>query len=708
MSLDKIFAPASARAADRMADRAAERIAGGAADRADRADRAAARDDRAARRAARRASDRPEFSALLALIAGAGTKVRADLLRQLPAEGVSLLDKLLEDPSSGVDGATLLSGADGGDAGQAADALRYGLLQERAVDPADAGGLLRQSLATSLPSASASAQSPHAPTTDDMELPAFGRDPADHARVARMLGRIASERGLSVEQLKARGEERAADIRATLDVLLSRAGTPAGLEIAGGLDLPPGSDNAAIAAAASALAAAKATSAADVTVPVRTTEALAPTLRERLDRVIARMKGEYGHDVTVVETARSQERQDHLYEQGRTRAGEVVTWTRDSAHTQGDAVDVIVDGSWKNAEGFARLQRIAREEGLRTLGVRDPGHLELPVNEQRSLTGALASLPGRPDGDVRPLVANGMQGGLARVASVASAATAASVAGVARVGASSSGGFPRGYSSTASTADTITASEGATATIVTGASGGERAGAGDTGGAHHDADASSSRGRPSVIAPVTSDSLDTVQPPAFGAVHTGTPIVTPGGAPSMASAGASSAERVADLQQLRENAPAGSVSRMTLNVDAPDGTQDRITVDLRGTSVGTRIDTDATMADRLRIRTAELQDALGRHGLESDSVRISGTRGSESTDALRNASTDKDALRLQSAQPSASGEGAMNQGQRDRAANAREWDRPDQSRQSREEERESARQGAGQRGQRHPYNGSTS
>jgi hypothetical protein len=182
------------------------------------------------------------------------------------------------------------------------------------------------------------------------------------------------------------------------------------------------------------------------------------------------------------------------------------------------------------------------------------------------------------------------------------------------------------------------------------------------------------------------------------------PQATESAAPA---AGAASAERVADIQQLRADAPAGPVSRMTLNLDAPDGGQDRITIDLRGNSVGTQISTDAANADRLRVRTAELQDALGRHGLESDSVRISTAARTESTDAARVVAGERDGLRLNAAQQSATGDGATNQGQRDRSANAREWERPDASRQDRDERRD-ARQSADQRGQRGTSNRSAS
>lgn len=112
----------------------------------------------------------------------------------------------------------------------------------------------------------------------------------------------------------------------------------------------------------------------------REVEALVPELRQRLDRVIDRMEQEYGYTVEVVETVRTQERQDALYAQGRTQPGPVVTWTRNSKHLEGAAADVVIDGGYDNAAGFERLARVAREEGLRTLWPRDPGHIELTPN----------------------------------------------------------------------------------------------------------------------------------------------------------------------------------------------------------------------------------------------------------------------------------------------------------------------------------------
>lgn len=54
-----------------------------------------------------------------------------------------------------------------------------------------------------------------------------------------------------------------------------------------------------------------------------------------------------GIDVFITETYRSQERQNYLYEQGRTRPGNVVTWTRVSQHKSRLAWDV---GAVQNAK----------------------------------------------------------------------------------------------------------------------------------------------------------------------------------------------------------------------------------------------------------------------------------------------------------------------------------------------------------------------
>lgn len=113
----------------------------------------------------------------------------------------------------------------------------------------------------------------------------------------------------------------------------------------------------------------------EVTRANRDRAALDPELEARLARVEARMRAA-GQPIQVTETGRSPARQDWLFAQGRSRPGPVVTWTRDSRHESGRAVDVTVLGP-NDARGYALLQEYARAEGLATLGMRDPGHLEL-------------------------------------------------------------------------------------------------------------------------------------------------------------------------------------------------------------------------------------------------------------------------------------------------------------------------------------------
>lgn len=48
-----------------------------------------------------------------------------------------------------------------------------------------------------------------------------------------------------------------------------------------------------------------------------------------------------GVNPLVVETYRSQARQNKLYAQGRTAPGNKVTWTRNSKHTTRKAIDVV-------------------------------------------------------------------------------------------------------------------------------------------------------------------------------------------------------------------------------------------------------------------------------------------------------------------------------------------------------------------------------
>ncbi len=248
-----------------------------------------------------------------------------------------------------------------------------------------------------------------------------------------------------------------------------------------------------------------------------TLDTIAPELRERVERVVERMRDEFGITVDVTEGYRTQARQETLHAQGRSKPGPVVTWTRNSRHTQGRAVDVMVNGGYSDTQGFATLQRVAREEGLHTLGMRDPGHLELPPSVAGSARPNAAALAGGStvgidiaaltqlasdagarvesldvDVDITPTsarVSNGSataqhtvaqpSNGLPRVASVATVAQVANVARLARVAvpggrasgrvsAEGEGSSARASSVSARVHSATASNNGATATAGTG------------------------------------------------------------------------------------------------------------------------------------------------------------------------------------------------------------------------------------------------
>lgn len=99
-----------------------------------------------------------------------------------------------------------------------------------------------------------------------------------------------------------------------------------------------------------------------------------------------------GLNVLITETYRSQERQNYLYEQGRTRPGQIVTWTRNSNHTGRKAWDIC-----KNVKGheyddhtfFRKCGDIAKELGI-TLGgtwsTPDTPHFEIKLDWKESIT----------------------------------------------------------------------------------------------------------------------------------------------------------------------------------------------------------------------------------------------------------------------------------------------------------------------------------
>lgn len=70
--------------------------------------------------------------------------------------------------------------------------------------------------------------------------------------------------------------------------------------------------------------------------------------------------------VFITETYRSQSRQNYLYEQGRTRPGQVVTWTRSSNHTSRRAWDIAVapPRNLYDISTLAKVGAIAKKLGI--------------------------------------------------------------------------------------------------------------------------------------------------------------------------------------------------------------------------------------------------------------------------------------------------------------------------------------------------------
>ncbi len=455
-------------------------------------------------------------------------------------------------------------------------------------------------------------------------------------------------------ELLARGDRAAAGVRGALDALLDVAGTPRGRVLAESVR--------------PAFAEAVNRSADDVTTAVRDPEALAPAFRARLDRVIDRMRDEFGHDVQVVETVRSSERQEHLYAQGRTRPGPVVTWTLDSAHLSGEAADVIIDGQWHNPQGYTRLHVIAQEEGLRTLGMRDPGHLELrgsgshgehaAAMDREAIAASTRAAGTAADASRAAAIAS--TGGVAAVARVASVARVAQVAQVARVGTS---GMPRAAerlgrdlgTPAPTTPDTVPGAAVRTAALASAAA---RQGDQQSGGSPRDPRDAESR-------PMRASALDNLS--AVGALSpTATRLLDGDTLKVTMPVGSDSASRAEAIAVLREDAPVRALSSLTMQLDSPDGPE-QVRVTLRGGVVDTQVTTSSgALADRLRMQTADLQDALGRHGLDTEKMKVQQTARPQEGDAVRQALSDRgETLRAAGASAGQQG-GTFEQSPRDR------------------------------------------
>ena len=380
---------------------------------------------------------------------------------------------------------------------------------------------------------------------------------------------------------------------------------------------------------------------------------LDPEFRRRLERVMERMRNEYGHEVRLVEGFRDAARQAYLYAQGRTRPGPIVTWTLDSAHQHGRAADLLVDGRYDNPEGYARLAQVAREEGLRTLGPVDAGHVELPRPAAEVRAASEATAPEARDAIARQGNAMASQGdAITRPGdAVARPATPAAVASVAPVAAPDAAAVAR------------VAAVARAAPVAHAAPVAPLARAGQP--SRHEADPRTARDdarvRPTELGAATramrrgereasrgiaaADAPDGggLDPAASRGVEAAAgDVATRGASPGSVAAeiggatGAGDVERVAQVLELQEAAAAAPRSTVVLRFEDGGGGAGRIRVDLRGTAVNAEISTpDAQLAARLDSRIDALEQALRREGLVPETLRAHVTQAAEVGDVAR-------------------------------------------------------------------------
>ncbi len=112
---------------------------------------------------------------------------------------------------------------------------------------------------------------------------------------------------------------------------------------------------------------------------------LTPTAQKACNLFLEKCKTS-GLNVLITETYRSQERQNYLYEQGRTRPGNKVTWTKNSRHTSRRAWDIcqnIKGKEYADSGFFKACGQIAKELGITWGGTwkqADTPHFEISTD----------------------------------------------------------------------------------------------------------------------------------------------------------------------------------------------------------------------------------------------------------------------------------------------------------------------------------------
>ena len=394
-------------------------------------------------------------------------------------------------------------------------------------------------------------------------------------------------------------------------------------------------------------------------------QGIAPELVAPLRRIVTRMWQEYGYSVEVVEGYRTPQRQEQLFQQGRTTDGPIVTWTRDSLHSAGQAADLRIDGGWTNVEAFETLQMIAQEEGLTTLGMRDPGHVELPGSGSRNggaprdVTAFRTATPNvaAPDVATPNVAAPAQLAAVARVARVASVPQPGSRSPVRRSSSrTGAGGQPSisplgGVSQDSAAEAPATSGDGMPERAATAVEAPAPTTAHPERAASPRTDLGRSPGRearlverpddttprpegqegsspgsdpraPSVTSAtggtheagtVGSAIADGATPPTQNVLRPSTPTAGP----------VSTAEAVQRVQDLQAESETRGAGRVFLDLENADGVGTRLRLTLRGSALDAAIQIDDPDTARvMHSRISELHRALEQRGFDSGAVRI--------------------------------------------------------------------------------------
>lgn len=123
----------------------------------------------------------------------------------------------------------------------------------------------------------------------------------------------------------------------------------------------------------------------DITTSCRDIKQLSVQAQKACTLFLSKCKKQ-GLDVCITETYRSQERQNYLYEQGRGRSGNIVTWTKNSRHTSRLAWDIcknVKGQEYSDSSFFKKCGDIAKEIGITWGGTwkeKDTPHFEIDAN----------------------------------------------------------------------------------------------------------------------------------------------------------------------------------------------------------------------------------------------------------------------------------------------------------------------------------------